>query len=86
MSRILLKQLNIVERRSLSTLISNKRVLQQPIRSLNMSNSASANRRLTITKNWLSSSQSKNVIISYFIQRKNGIINPLFLPLYLFRT
>ncbi|KAG2190108.1 hypothetical protein INT46_002420 [Mucor plumbeus] len=61
MSRILLKQLNIVERRSLSTLISNKRVLQQPIRSLNMSNSASANRRLTITKNWLSSSQSKNM-------------------------
>lgn len=67
MSRILLKQLNIVERRSLSTLISNKRVLQQPIRSLNMSSSASANRRLTITKNWLSSNQSKNVIIAYFI-------------------
>lgn len=62
MSRILLKQLNIVERRSLSTLISNKRVLQQPVRSLSMSNTASANRRLTVTKNWLASSnQSRNV-------------------------
>ncbi|GAN02623.1 conserved hypothetical protein [Mucor ambiguus] len=62
MSRILLKQLNIVERRSLSTLISNKRVLQQPVRSLSMSNTASANRRLTVTKNWLASSnQSRNM-------------------------
>ncbi|KAI8979530.1 ClpP/crotonase-like domain-containing protein [Mycotypha africana] len=62
MSRIFFKQLSLIERRSIQSVIT-RRALTQPavaIRSRNI-NMASASRRLTQTKNWLSPNNSNNL-------------------------
>jgi hypothetical protein len=53
MSRLLLKQLNIVERRTLSSSVLTKRALTTTTVRMSQT-SAAATRRLTVTKNWLS--------------------------------
>lgn len=56
MSRLVLKQLNNVERRVLSACLQKRALTQLPSRSLSMSSVAS--KRLTLTKNWLSTSRN----------------------------
>jgi hypothetical protein len=78
MNRLVLKQLNLLERRALL----NKRILTQiPSRSLSMSSSI-ANKRLTQTKNWLSAS-AKKVHFSFFLLWSIDMTNVLDLDVYL---